>query len=697
MNPLARLFKKKPEVKALDLSHMTSSLGTIPFNTLRTLTHMQSDDYENGYSSIRWIAKRFFVIKPYAIDENGEKLEQTPNVMQLLSRPNRDMSGVKFRDAMAVMNMVHDKTYILVWERRGNEVIPATPNVKEETIAGFTFLENVYETVEDGEVVYNTTFGSTPTKFYRHQVMTDYEVNPRNLSQGYSPSQAAKRWKTIDDYIADYQRGFFQNGAVPSGMFLISAPTDVEVEDIKEGLKKHHQGAGKNDGVVYSHVPTDPNTGKQEQATITWVPFNVNNKDMALKDLFEQANSKIDAVYGVSKFLRMLDDAAPNRSVAQSIEKMAVEDIVRPFAIQRWSQFQHELNRITGGLGYAITFDLEVPNVSEDEEAGARADLTRVQALNLLTANNYTLDSVIEALGLPERFKALEAGTSTAIEEEKVDIDSGDNEELPENPIARVKGEAKGTNPKAELTDEGRIYEAAKDFMRSQIDLAIAELDEEVVAQEPTDDQLDTFVLAMMAVITGILIAYGEEGYAAGVAIAGLNIADLQGFNLPELAEDGYAAYLRGVGQSYGNDTAESLRKALLKARDEGLTLRETKERLRNVLNTDEWRIERLARTELNNSQGIGKLEGFKNLRDEVGGTWEKTITHAGVTNPCPLCASQEGIWTSIDEPLWAEGDSITTTNDKGETVVYVNDWYSNEAHDYHPNGRGTLIFRRTD
>src|SRR5690606_39857 len=127
----------------------------------------------------------------------------------------------------------------------------------------------------------------------------------------------------------------------------------------------------------------------------------------------------------------------------------------------------------------------------------------------------------------------------------------------------------------------------------------------------------------------------------------------------------------------------------LLEARENGLNRRETENALRNIMNTDEWRIERLARTELNHSQNIGKLDGFKALRNEVGGSWEKTIAHTNVAGICPLCSSQEGRWFDLDQPIWDFGDSISTTNDEGEQIIYVNDWQTNEGWGYHPNCRG--------
>src|SRR5690606_1999775 len=132
-------------------------------------------------------------------------------------------------------------------------------------------------------------------------------------------------------------------------------------------------------------------------------------------------------------------------------------------------------------------------------------------------------------------------------------------------------------------------------------------------------------------------------------------------------AEDTYRAYLRRVATTYGEDTSASIRKVLLDSKELGWSRAETEKALKGIMDTDDWRVKRLARTELNNSQNMGKLEGMKSLSSETNTDWEKTIDHAGLSDICPLCASQEGVWTPLDNPLWELGASITATNEKGE------------------------------
>ena len=263
MNPLARLFKKKT-VKPGNTRALGRHLDTFP--TLLS----DHDVYENVYASVRPIVNYFTDLEPYAQDINGNKIESSS--VDAIYRPNDKFDFTSFMDAVAVGVLTGSEVNILVWRKEGRKVYPGGKLTKDN-IGGYTFITK-WTTDVYGKRIYERTTESGIETFTDKEVITlVHSRNPHNLSKGYSPAHAARRWTNIDDLMADYQSGHFNNNAVGSGMFLISAPTDVEFEDIKRGLKEHHQGAGKNNGVIYSHVPTDPNTGKQEQATITWVPL----------------------------------------------------------------------------------------------------------------------------------------------------------------------------------------------------------------------------------------------------------------------------------------------------------------------------------------------------------------------------------------------------------------------------------------
>lgn len=693
-NLFTRLFTRtKPQNHTGNLPITT--LDTTDLFSLRTMTHYGSDNYENGYSSVRAIANRFMTLRPYAIDANGKPMDRA-NLIDVLARPNQAMSGVDFRDALAVMSMVHDKVYLLVYERRGSEIIPATENVREDRIAGFNFLENVQEEYFDGQIQYRvnvkTQTGSTSQIFYPYQVIVIQDVNPDNLSGGYSPARAAARWTRIDDYIADYQSGFFENGAVPSGQFVITAPTSQDFEDIVDGLKSKHQGAGKNNNIVYTYQPIDPGTGKAAQATITWVPFNTSNKDMSLDTLFEQANKKIDSVYGVSAFIRAIDEA-PNFATAQVIERNFVENTVRPFAIKKWGRFQHELNRITGGLNYGISFKLDTPHIADEEKAEAETNNIRVTTLNALITTGFTLDSAINALQLPNNWKLLEMGDNmnTTIENDKEEVDEGN--EADDAPAAPQVHTHSIVNQLADESKENfalRIEATARDLMTAQIESTIKGLDAQN-AGDATEEELAKFIADMMIIISEIMLIEGISQYEAGKLLlleSGINTAG-QSYKLSEEALNRYRAYLKNVGDSYSLDTKKAIQATLDLANTEGLPRVELEKKLRNIMQTDDYRITRLGVSETNRSQQMGSLEAMNTIADENDITMAK-IWNTSSTKPCPYCQSLDGTQVGITENFVDKGANIEGTDGS----LYLNDFVDMEVSQVHPNDRCYLTYK---
>src|SRR5690606_27411510 len=107
-----------------------------------TVEGFKSNDFENAYPSITKITNRFMKVRPFAIDATGERVKETPPVINALYQPNKLNSSVEFREALALMYLVHPKTHILVWRKQGGKVVPGG-KITPQNIAGFTFMENI--------------------------------------------------------------------------------------------------------------------------------------------------------------------------------------------------------------------------------------------------------------------------------------------------------------------------------------------------------------------------------------------------------------------------------------------------------------------------------------------------------------------------------------------------------------------------
>lgn len=658
-----------------------------------------NDNYASIYPSVKAIANEFMKIQPYAVDANGKPKENIAP-LNALYRPNKLDSSVSFREKLAVMNLTHRYTYLLVWRNEGGVARPGG-KLNANDIAGYTFLENPSITRRDNRTYYN--IGSQ--EFDEDEVISiPGGVDPNNLYGGYAPGISSLRWATLDQYIADFQKGFFENGAVPAGQFIITASSEIDYNNTVDKLQEAHRGAGKNNNVTYTPRPIDPASGKPADAKIEWVPFQVSNKDLDFKTLFDQAEKRIDSTFGVPASIRGVGENN-NYATARLDQQNFIRFTIEPLALRIYTQITHELNRITNGFGAQITFKLEYPAVAEEEKVQAETKEVEVRTILQLTDRGFSLDSIVNALELSNGYKNLKLGdVKTTIENDKPDVDEGGEVNGAPDPskIDGVtplnNGGSKGNNPKAALSDEERIERISRDYMSAQIERVIIENREENTASnlvtDPSDDELESFINAMFDIVSGILVAEGESEYALALAAAlkaDIDITELSSYRVTEATSDRYLGYLRTVGVSYGNDTAESIRKVLAAANEQGLTRKELESNLRNIMNTDQYRVKRMATTEVNHSTSIAKVDAYRQLQDGTGTTWEKSLYHRN-GGECEYCRALEGVWFPVDQPLIAYGESVV--GDEGG--IFVNNFYDNDGYDPHPNGKGVPIFRRS-
>lgn len=427
--------------KAINVKNAVNLIGAPSFaqvNPYGLYNHYKDDKYASIYPNIRPIVNDVKEIYPYAIDRNGETVQNTPAVNSLF-HPNKTDSFDTFMERLTVSVLNLPFTYLLVWRREGGEARPGGDfGFKGKNIAGYTFLECPAIEYRDGRVYYK--IGAQ--EFDEDDVIAiPGGAQPYDLYGGYSPAFSIAKWATIDGYIADFEKGFFENNAIPAGMFNLVAATTTEYENMREAIEKRHRGAGNNNNVTFSHVPLDAN-GKAQQAQVEWIPFQQSNKDIDFDPILTHTDKKLGEAYGVSSIIKG-DDSQAKYSNAEVSEANYMKRAVKPTARRIYSQITHELNRITGGLGYAITFKMDIPAVSDAEKVKAETKSIDAQLIRDMVDAGYTIDSIVDAFELSKGYKVLKEGTgSGTIENDKPEVDEGN-----EVKTAPDRGEIDGVTP----------------------------------------------------------------------------------------------------------------------------------------------------------------------------------------------------------------------------------------------------------
>lgn len=630
------LFNRKN--KGTKAKMPTGATGVVPsgfFSASDILNYYRFGSFDNTFPNISRIADAISEVMPYAVDENGQRLKTPPRVISAIYRPNKQMSVVDFIEHLAVLSLVWPKVYLLCWHEERGVAIPGG-EITADNICGFTFLENPeVKILEDGSKTYKVIKnGETKIWTDKQVIEISLSANPYSVVDGYSPSMAAKKWSNTDDYIADYQGGFFRNGAVPAGQFTITAGSVDQFNEIVADMQAHHRGPNANNNVRYVHRPIN-DLGQPLAGQIEWTPYQQPNNQLSLKEIFEQANKKIDMAFGVPQEVKgYLTNS--NYASVDVADYVFARRVVYPKLIKLWSRMTHELNRITGGLGYAISFDYEIPVLQETRK-------TQVENLTKLLGIGYTLESSVEALQLPKSFLKLAMPDEEQTEEVRPEVDGID-----------LKEEANQITTKKSVELKKKLAEA-----NPKIERVVTEYTQSVVEQaqngkvDDTDKNAKRLKTALLIALLLLLDEEGNKEYddlKPRIETAGYDMEHTSQFHATEDTERAYSDYLDSVSLSYTEDTNASINKVLEQAQIEGWDENRLKQELANIMDTDQWRIDRLARTESHRATELGKLQAAVQLQRETGAEiWKVWHVNPYTDNHCETCESLDGVRLPLD------------------------------------------------
>lgn len=351
-------------------------------------------DYENLFAQVRPLIDAMKTVMPYGITERGTKLpyQKTPE-LYWLTNPNEDMGWSEFADLMFATWLTEDELDIHLWRNMRGQVEAYTIIPPECRIyLGYGRWEWQVMTYEGIKIL-------TEDEVMRLR----FSRSPRDVQRGVSPASSIKVWAQIDDLISQYQRAYFQNGAIPATITFITASTFEKYDATRKELEHKLKGANNRNKTVYAWRQFDNDTGKSvDQIEVKTIQGN--NSTLAIKEIVEIVNDRLNKSVGVSNFI-LGDDSSAKYDNAELSDHQFTRRRVYPALCSFWNQFQHELERLLGGgLGYAITFDLEIPELTE--RVKAKAEIARIQgeALTNLIEGGASGVAAVEALGLPKEW-----------------------------------------------------------------------------------------------------------------------------------------------------------------------------------------------------------------------------------------------------------------------------------------------------
>lgn len=643
------------------------------------------DIYDNIFPYVNAIAQRFSTVIPYAVAADGRKLDPTPAALNALYAPNDTYSCLEFLKLIASGILTQSHVDILIWTTEG-----PGGNITPDNITGYTILPTNSRVYNDNRsdwyhrVTMDLGNGPRQYEFTRNETISlSYSRHPNDTTRGISPAMTIKKWANVDDMIADYERGFFGNNAVPAGMLGIVSENAEDFQRNRARLEDTFRGAGNNNGIAYNMIPVDPTTHKPSQTSkLVWVPFQNANDTLDLQTVSDVVNNRLANALAVPDIVRGIDNGQ-TYSNAEMAERSFIENTLKPLCMTVWDKWQFELDRITGGLGYGITFDLDLPAQTEVERIQAETQQIRINNLIQLVTMGASVESAVDALGLPEPYKKLNLHQSDTTQP---------------TPLPSKRSITKASKKTDDMTTKNRILPATRTYIDRIVRLTRRAQnglkdDLETISHQWADDVEDALIahLTEYARKTGMkleqVIAAWAENHPENpiaVEIQAYTTADWRKLYdwtpLPDNVKTAYETHLQEIANTTSKTIASKTMELLTKADMEQWDAHRLYDELDQMSNEH---AELIARCETVQSQRLGSLYSARNLSETLGVALRKVWRTTGDGNTCDFCHHMEGTTRSLDSAYMAK-DAVINIGDH----AYVNSFETMLTPNGHPRCR---------
>ena len=640
-------------------------------------------DYENIFAQVRPLIDEMKTVMPYGVTDRGTRLPEakTPE-LAWLKNPNEDMGWAEFADLMFATWLTEDELDIHVWRDNRGKIIGYTIIPPECRIyLGYGRWEWQVLTTEGVEIL------------DEDQVMRlRFSRSPRNIQKGVSPASSVRVWAQIDDLVAQYQRAYFENGAIPATITFITASSYEKYDATRKELENKLKGANNRNKTVYAWRQFDNDTGQSvDQIEIKTIQGN--NSTLAIREIVDIVNDRLNKSVGVSNFI-LGDDSSAKYDNAELSDHQFTKRRVYPALMSFWNQFQHELERLQGGLGYAISFDLEIPELTERVKAKAEIARIRAESLVNLISAGASGHAAVEALKLPECWENAANGIyAKALAGELLSPISVDYKKPKaiEATVDKSDKDVKENDKKVDII-HGHNCTCHKDKLPPMTDAEKQLYDEMIEVAEYLMEEKNVPVDQVIAKMTEILEEDARNGAIEGATqLRLLAKTDVAGEILKTITngEIYVSEALKGrianraelLATGYMDYTKKIIENTLAGA--EALTANEIKARLAEVMPRE--RAELIARNETLYAIRSGRLEQDEALAEKYGLNVRLVWRTSGDADVCDICAAMEGETVELGKAF-----NDTVKLEDGETASWEQTTWNDNGRipDAHPNCR---------
>lgn len=638
-------------------------------------------DYENVFAQVQPLINDMKMVRPFGVGKNGGVLpmSRTPEIA-LLDTPNDEMGWGEFAGAMFATWLTEDELNIHV-------------HIERNRVYGYSILppaSKVY--LGNGDYYFQVATTDGVENLTREEVMTlRFSRSPKNLQRGISPATAVRAWAQTEDVLAQYERAYIENGAIPASITFIRASSWDKFNKTRKELEHDLRGASNHGKTIYVWRQFNNDTGESmDQVEVKTIQGN--NSTLAIKELSDIINDHLNKAFGVSNFI-LGDDSSAKYDNAELSDYQFIRRRVYPALTAFWDQFQFELDRITGGLGYAISFKLELPDLTERQKVRAETDRIRAENLTGLIKAGAMPNDVVKALGLGDNWKSVARGIWTkALTETTIDKQTFNQKSHIHHPnnIQTLRSDCCSVSATDKLppmdADELKIYNALLS-MAERIFANTPNIDADGVIEE-----IDR-VLERKAVIGASDGARKVADMLKDEEVVAEIKSSIENLQISGTLKDRIHERTTTLVTRYGQSTTDLMNEVL--ANSAGKSAGEIRKALSQVMPT--WQAERIARTETVYAFKSGRLDEDTRLNNKYNLNMKLVWHCRHDSTTCDTCAAMDGKEVEVGDAFVSHLDLPAGTVlangkelDEETQIDWVHDSWNDEGRipSPHPNCR---------
>lgn len=642
------------------------------------------DLYRLAYPNISVIARRASTVEISVSKIDDESYIYKPEshwLAYLISDPNKQDTYKSFIDGAIKSSILFPNTFIVF---KYDSVRLRNP--VSMRVAGYN---EIRARIEGG--LFKGWEIKEPSGTFRlldsKEVLHIKEWNPVDSLNGFAPINSAYQFLTLQQTIYMHQRGVFSR-PIPSGAYIIEA-NDADFHDITSKITRQLKDP---DSSNVQFVQKRPGTNSE---SVTFEKYAQDNRSLAMAELFDNTNQRVDDAFGVPKQMKG-DVEATNLAGVRVADSIFMKNVVLPKienivdAFNNWLQVNFSNENIK--LIYE-TDDIEDP---EENKIKAETLKVNIETVKLMREAGISDDSIQELLGLELKFNNDAIANNTQ-------ADNTVNEEKKEVKSIGIKPLTIKSVPLAEVSQDERQKYIVK--LEKAFKSHLAKLKKEVLGlqtkevkaiQDINQIDIDADTKSLYDELFPIFVAYmgvvSVEQFNDAVNVIGK--IPTTGV-LSEGIKNKYGIYLYGLIRSWHKDLAIDLSNISNDAITNNLTFNESKADITKyftaegeyttaggkvIKNNAVYRANRLIRTENVRAGNYASISNMTKIQNSLGVIVKKVWARTR-SEPEAICDHFNGKTVEVSADFWAKGEILDLDGKN-----YTNDYLPIIAPPAHPN-----------